>query len=146
MALGPAAVNQVIRKALDKLPGYRPPIDSNVITSLPHAQVQNIFTGTIEASADLRAKGAYLAQISGLAPTVALAWVKKENGVNNNILGVTNQNGLETFATWQQGIDAAVNLLQTSNYYAGIRAAIAGGNPCAQRDACLLYTSPSPRD
>lgn len=125
------------RGAADRLPSYHPPNDLAVIQSPIQAQVQNVVTQAIQASASEKTMGAYLAQTSGLAPEVALAWVKKENGVNNDILGVTNQNGLEKFATWQQGIDAAVNLLQTSNYYAGIRAAIAGGNPCAQRDAIV---------
>ena len=134
---GGAAGNQTARGAADRLPAYHPPNDLTVINTPAQAQVQSVIAAAQQASAVPASMGAYLAQMSGLAPDVALAWVKKENGVNNNILGVTNQNGLETFATWQQGIDAAVNLLKTSSYYAGIRAAIAGGNHCAQRDAIV---------
>ena len=88
-----------------------------------------------QAGASLEVKGAYLAVKSGLCPTVALAWVTAENGVNNDILGVTRTGHLEAFPTWQQGIDAAVNLLRTSGDYKNIEAAIARGDCCQQRDA-----------
>jgi hypothetical protein len=103
-------------------------VESNAAGAGDQSQVQGVLTAATQANSSLESKGAYLAEISGLSPAVALAWVTAENGVNNDILGVTNQNGLETFATWQQGIDAAVNLLRSSSDYASIRAAIASGN------------------
>lgn len=92
----------------------------------------------LAAGSSLQAKGAYLAAKSGLCGSVALAWVTKENGVGNNVLGVGYSNGhLPTFPTWQQGLDAAVAAVQSSSYYAGIRAAIASGDCCKQRDAII---------
>ncbi len=91
----------------------------------------------LSSGSSLAAKGAYLAARSGLCGSVALAWVTIENGVNNNILGVEVNGRLATYATWQQGIDAAVARLQTSSYYGGIRAAIASGDCCKQRDAIV---------
>ena len=61
----------------------------------------------------------------------------KENGVNNNILGVTDNGGLNKYATWQEGLDAAGSRLRTLSYYRGIMAAIASGDCCAQRDAIV---------
>lgn len=92
----------------------------------------------LAAGSSLQAKGAYLAAKSGLCGSVALAWVTKENGVGNNVLGVGYSNGhLPTFPTWQAGLDAAVAAVQSSSYYAGIRAAIASGDCCKQRDAII---------
>lgn len=82
-------------------------------------------------------QGTYLAAHSGLAVSVAVAWVTIENGVNNNILGVEVNGVLARYPTWEAGLDAAIARLKTSSYYAGIRKAIASGNACAQRDAIV---------
>lgn len=110
---------------------------NEMAASPPPANASDVVQTALQASASLQAKGAYLAANSGLCPAVALAWVVKENGVNNNILGVTGSSGLNTYATWQQGLDAAISLLQTSSDYRAITAAIANHDCCAQRDAIV---------
>ena len=89
----------------------------------------------------LEAMGEYLAAHSGLCLSVAVAWVTAENGENNDILGVTKVGGgFPSFGTCEEGLDAAIATFTTNDaagYYAGIRAAIASCNCCAQRTAII---------
>jgi hypothetical protein len=78
--------------------------------------------------------GSYFATLTGIPASVATAWALDESGngiapgspgSNNNPYNVE----VATYATWQQGVAAAAQLIKTSSYYAGIRAAITTGNP-----------------
>jgi hypothetical protein len=85
-----------------------------------------------------------VSQLPGLDIRLARVWIKSESGVNGNPLGVTHvENGvskLNTYATREEGIDAAAALVKRSNNYAGIRSAIAGGN--LRQQALALIASP----
>lgn len=84
------------------------------------------------------AQAAYLAAHLGLCQSVALAWCDKENGVGNNILGVEDRPGhLAVYATWQAGLDAAIERIDNSPYYAGIRASLLTHDPIKQRQAII---------
>ena len=123
---------QIARAPLNSVP-----MTPNVTLPSPPAKASDVVQTALQASASLQAKGAYLATNSGLCPAVALAWVMAEDGVNNNTLGVTGSGGLNTYATWQEGLDAAITLLRTSSYYSGIMAAVANHDCCAQRNAIV---------
>lgn len=84
------------------------------------------------------AQAAYLAAHLGLCQSVALAWITKESGVHNNLLGVEDRPGhLAEYATWQAGLDAAIERVDDSPYYAGIRASIPTHDPVRQRQALI---------
>lgn len=83
-------------------------------------------------------------QLPGLDVRLARVWIKSESGANGNPLGVTHvENGvskLSTYATREQGIDAAASLVRSSGNYAGVRSAFAGGN--LRQQALALIASP----
>jgi hypothetical protein len=59
---------------------------------------------------------------------VARTWVIAEQGLNNNVFGITNSNGsLKTYPTVRQGVKAMADLIKTSPLYAGIRATLYKG-------------------
>lgn len=66
--------------------------------------------------------------IQGLSYTAAKTWITAESGDNNNVLGVTHPTStgsvLNTYATPQQGIAAAINLFNTASWYRDAKAAI----------------------
>jgi hypothetical protein len=66
-----------------------------------------------------------LAADTGLSYQAALAWSTAEVGPLNN-LGIMNGSQPASFATPQQGAAAAAQLINTSPYYAGIRASTKG--------------------
>ena len=82
----------------------------------------------------------YLSAQSGLDYNVALNWLRSEGSQQRgNPLGVnwTAAHGPTYYANWRAGLDAAVALLRRSANYAGIRRAIAGGSPAAERAAIV---------
>jgi hypothetical protein len=92
---------------------------------------------------------AYISELSartGLATSVVAAWVSRENGADNNVLGVTGRNGvyggagLFSYPSQVAGADAAANLINTSPLYAGIRDAVKTGDPAAE--ALAIVKSP----
>lgn len=80
-------------------------------------------------------------QLPGLDINLARVWIRAESGVGNNPLGVTSVQGriskLNTYSTPIAGIDAAINLLKSSSYYAGIRTAISSGSVTDQAKAII---------
>ena len=85
-----------------------------------------------------------VSDLPGLDIRLARAWIIAESGDNGNVLGVTHvENGvskLNTYATREQGIDAAAALVKSSSHYSGVRSAIAGGN--VRQQALALIASP----
>jgi hypothetical protein len=68
-------------------------------------------------------------QLPGLDYNIAVRWIRAEQGVNGNVLGVTYVDAqgarrLRTYGSQEAGIRAAVSLLRSSSNYAGIRAAL----------------------
>jgi len=88
-----------------------------------------------------------LSGLTGLDKSVVAAWVKMEQGVNNNVLGITsssakttaNPHGLLSFANQTAAAEATANLLKTSPNYKGIMAST-GGTPAQQ--AMAIAQSP----
>lgn len=76
---------------------------------------------------------------TGLDTKVLNAWASAENGVNNNILGVTSGGSLMKFSTQKQAADYTANLLKSSNYYSGI---IASANQSVAAQAMAIAQSP----
>ena len=81
------------------------------------------------------------AALPGLNYDVAKAWVTSEQGVNNNVLGVTNpaNHSLYSYSSMQSGINAAANLVKSSSNYAGIRAVL---GTTSQQEAAAIVNSP----
>jgi hypothetical protein len=82
----------------------------------------------------------YLSSKSGLDYRVALNWLHAEGSQQKgNPLGVdyTAKTGPRLFASWQAGLDRAVQLLTTSSNYKNIVSAIRSGNPAAERAAIV---------
>lgn len=73
---------------------------------------------------------------------VARTWVIAEQGLNNNVFGITNPDGsLKKYPTVRQGVKAMADLIKTSPLYAGIRATLyvgASGN----KQATAICRSP----
>ena len=84
------------------------------------------------------------AALPGLHYDVARAWVRAEQGANNNVLGVTYYSGghqhLYTYPTMALGIAAAARLVLTSGHYGGIRQSLKGGSSAQQ--AAAIVNSP----
>lgn len=83
--------------------------------------------------------------LPGLHYAVARAWVSAEQGANDNPLGTTHTgpNGqavLDTFSSWQAGIDYAADSIKTSHHYGGIRATLKGGS--VRDQALAIIASP----
>ena len=84
---------------------------------------------------------------TGLHKDVIAAWVQREQGVNNNVLGITsnsaktaqNPHGLATFKSQTAAANATATLLQVSSNYAGIRATYGG---TSQEQALAIAQSP----
>jgi hypothetical protein len=84
---------------------------------------------------------------TGLNKSVIAAWVSREQGVNNNVLGVTssslkspsNTHGLVSYPSQTAGATATANLLKSSSQYSGIIAS-ASGTP--QQQALAIAQSP----
>lgn len=103
-------------------------------------------------------QAAYLAELTGLNPVVAQAWLMNEgqsdsiatpsNPLNIVVRGggsgtgtETGRNGpLFTYADWRAGLRAAAALVTRSRHYGGIRAAIATGD--AIKQAAAIEASP----
>lgn len=81
-----------------------------------------------------------VADLPGLNINVARAWIRAESGTGNNPLGVTVNGQLATYATPEQGIDAAAARIQLLPIYGGIRAAVQSDNPKTQ--ALAITASP----
>ena len=83
-----------------------------------------------------------LSSQTGLDKSVVAAWVKMEQGVNNNVLGITsasaktpsNTHGLLKFSSQSAAADATAALLKRSSNYRGIVASF-GQSPSAQAEA-----------
>ncbi len=90
------------------------------------------------------AVAALVAAVHGIREDVAQAWATAEQGVAYNILGVTYTDAtgqhLYAYGSWAEGAQAAASLIAASPYYAGIRAALAGGTSQAQ--AAAIIASP----
>jgi len=98
------------------------------------------------------ANATYLANKTGLNPAVALAWLLNEgqsvanptNPLNIEAGGTSGQTGTQggfgVYASTQAGLDAAASLINSAPQYAGIRAAIKGGN--SQSEAQAIQNSP----
>src|ERR1035437_4854184 len=75
-----------------------------------------------------------LSALTGLDKSVVAAWVSMEQGVNNNVLGITsasaktasNTHGLLSFTNQAAAASATANLLKTSSNYTGIIASTSG--------------------
>lgn len=98
-------------------------------------------------------EAAYLSELTGMSPITAQAWLMNEgqdpsiatpsNPLNLTVAGGGSGTGTEVgrngplfvYADWRAGIRAAANLVNTSSHYAGIRAAIATGDPSRQARA-----------
>ena len=84
---------------------------------------------------------------TGLDIRVITAWVGRENGVNNNVLGITsasaktssNPAGLVKFQSQTAAANATATLLKVSPNYAGIRATFSG---TPQQQALAIAQSP----
>lgn len=91
------------------------------------------------------ATAALVAGIPGLHADVARAWATAEQGVSNNILGVTytgpdGRQRLRAYPTLLAGAQGAYWLLTHDPYpgaYAGVRAALAGGSSAQQAAAVI---------
>jgi hypothetical protein len=64
--------------------------------------------------------------LTGLNPTVVKAWISMEQGVNNNVLGVTSNGHLLTYPDQNTAAIATARLINTSSLYSGIRASTSG--------------------
>lgn len=96
------------------------------------------------------ANASYLASKTGLAPSVALAWLKNEcqsnpnptNPLNILYYGTHGQTGkvgrFGSYSSTNAGLDHAAWLINHSAYYSIIRAAIKLGNPWAEAHAIEL--------
>jgi len=73
-------------------------------------------------------------RIPGLTREAAAVWVRSEQGVNNNVLGVTDGRGhLFSYPTLVAGATAAAALFNNSSYYVRARRDVAGSSdPGAQ--------------
>ena len=76
------------------------------------------------------------ARIQGLTREAARVWVLAEQGVNNNVLGVTYRDAsggqhLFAYPTLAMGAEAAARLFNTSSYYTAARKAIASTSDVA---------------
>ena len=80
-----------------------------------------------------------LVALTGLNKAVVTEWATLENGVNNNVLGVTNGGVLATYATPAAGAQATANRLKTLSYYKGIMSST-GSSPAVQ--ALAIAKSP----
>lgn len=76
---------------------------------------------------------------TGLNVDVISAWVSREQGVNNNVLGITSGRKLLTFPSQKAAADATANLLQRSSNYSGIIASVGG---TSQQQALAIAQSP----
>lgn len=72
-----------------------------------------------------------LVSLTGLNKAVVTEWATLENGVNNNVLGVTNGGVLATYATPAEGAAATANRLKTLSDYKGIMSST-GSSPAVQ--------------
>lgn len=77
-----------------------------------------------------------LASDTGLHKDVITQWVSLEKGVNNNILGVTSGGHLVSYPNQSLAAAATARLINTSSYYAGIRASY-GGTSAQQAKAII---------
>ncbi len=88
-----------------------------------------------------------LSEKTGLHTDVVRAWVSREQGVNNNVLGLTsasaktpsNTHGLLRFSSQTAGADATAAMILGSANYAGIRASLGGSS---QDQAIAISKSP----
>lgn len=88
-----------------------------------------------------------LASQTGLSANVIAAWVSREQGVHNNVLGVTsasaktasNPAGLLSFSSQTAGATATANLLKSSSMYSGI---ISSASGTQQQQAMAISQSP----
>ena len=73
---------------------------------------------------------------------VARTWVIAEQGLNNNVFGVTNSDGsLKKYPTVRQGVKAMADIIKTSPLYAGIRATLYKG-ATGDKQATAICHSP----
>ena len=80
-----------------------------------------------------------LSALTGLNKDVLNAWASRENGVNNNILGVTSGGSLVKYPSQTAAAEATAKLIQTSPNYAGIRAS---EGKTSQQQALAIAQSP----
>jgi len=80
-----------------------------------------------------------LSQLTGLNKDVLNVWASRENGVNNNILGVTSGGSLVKYPSQTAAAEATARLIQSSPNYAGIRTAESG---TSQQQALAIAQSP----
>jgi len=78
--------------------------------------------------------------LPGLSHDAAVRWIRAEQGVNGNVLGVTYHDAtgtqrLRTYSSQEAGLSAAAGLVRSSSNYAGIRAVLAGGDVTTQLKA-----------
>lgn len=88
-----------------------------------------------------------LSALTGLHTDVLTAWVQREQGVNNNILGITsasartpsNPHGLLSFPSQTAAANATAAILKSSPMYSGIIASASGSS---QQQALAIAQSP----
>ena len=80
-----------------------------------------------------------LSSQTGLHTDVLAAWVNREKGINNNILGVTSGGSLVKYPSQTAAADATAALLMRSSNYAGIRASLQG---TSEQQALAIAQSP----
>lgn len=80
-----------------------------------------------------------LSALTNLNKDVLNAWVGREKGVNNNILGVTSGGSLVKYPSQTAAAEATARLIQTSPNYAGIRAS---EGKTSQQQALAIAQSP----
>lgn len=80
-----------------------------------------------------------LAELTDLDQSVLKAWVNREKGVNNNVLGLTSGGSLRKFSSQTEAATATAKLINTSPLYAGIRNA---ANGTREQQALAIAQSP----